>query len=67
MNTQPVPETTEIPTYLGAPMLPPVRTRYERPQRFASLRRVGSDSWLIAMSAAGIAAAVIGWAHGIAL
>jgi hypothetical protein len=31
--------TTEIPRYLGAPLLPPVeRTRYSRPRRFDRLR-----------------------------
>lgn len=59
------PSTVEISIIEGRPVI--TRTRYERPQRFASLRRHGSDAWLIAMSAAGIAAGVIGWAHGVAL
>lgn len=62
-DTQPVESyalmTTEIPTYLGAPLLPPVeRTRYVRPRRFDSFRTwvdtspaVDAAFWLTSLTA----------------
>lgn len=48
--------TSEIPTYLGAPMLPPVaRTRYDRPSRWSRIRsEIAVVGWISAATAVSV-------------